>query len=500
MFARFTRFFPPLAVLILFAACSRELPVQPLNPDVVGVGQENDTIPPDTLAPPNDNIDNAIFAGLLPFDDSVDISHATVEAGEPSSSCEPVSRSVWYGHVSHQSGTVQLTAIVADSGSASLAVYVVVSDSTGVHLQEVGCNSHGGPVTFSADSGAVFFFQVYDYLTNGAFVRFHLESEGGGPSGPANDDFASAELAPGVPFTTNVDFNGATREGGEPSVCGFQGQTVWYRFTPSQTRVVIASMQSPFFNFIGVFRGTSLNALTTIRCGHSFSPAPFTAVAGQTYFIQLSADFGHTALFQLLPPPPPQANFGAFPFDPSIFDNVQFNDFSFDPAGIGIQTRDWDFGDGTTGTGQFVFHRYAEDGDYQVTLRVRTFDGRTASITQTIQVRTRDVAIMRFATPASGQTGKTSKITVDIRSNRYPETVQVELYKSVPGGFQLVATSLQTLPVRNRTTSVAFSYTFTPDDAIIGKVTFKAIVRITSGRDALPADNEAIGEPTKVMR
>ena len=89
---------------------------------------------------------------------------------------------------------------------------------------------------------------------------------------------------------------------------------------------------------------------------------------------------------------------------------------------------------------------------------------------------------------------------MDLRSNRYPETVQVELFKSVPGGFQLVATSTQTLPTRNRVTSVLLSYTFTPEDATIGKVTFKAVVSLLGARDALPADNEAIGPPTKVSR
>jgi len=96
--------------------------------------------------------------------------------------------------------------------------------------------------------------------------------------------------------------------------------------------------------------------------------------------------------------------------------------------------------------------------------------------------------------------GKTAKISVDIRSNRLPETVQVQLFKSVPGGYQLVAVSQQTLPTRNRVTSVAFSYTFTSDDAAIGKVTFRAVVSIVNGREALPAHNEAIGPPTKVNR
>jgi hypothetical protein len=50
----------------------------------------------------------------------------------------------------------------------------------------------------------------------------------------------------------------------------------------------------------------------------------------------------------------------------------------------------------------------------------------------------------------------------------------------------------------NRTTPFSFNYTFTSDDAAIGKVTFKAIANLVSARDALPADNEAIASPTKV--
>jgi PKD repeat protein len=308
-------------------------------------------------------------------------------------------------------------------------------------------------------------------------------------------------VIPGIPFAATAVFDSATRESFEPAVCIFNSRTVWYRFTPTTTQAVTMSLQAPFFDGLVVYQGTSLNNLSFLRCTSSFSgTASFTAVAGQTYYFQVGSDQPGTATFSLQPPPPPQAAFFTQPFDPSIFDLVQFFDQSFDPGGIGIQTQQWDFGDGATATGFNPTHRYAADGDYQVTLTVTTFDGRTGSTTRTLQVRTHDVAITRFATPSSGQSGKTTKISADIRSNRLPETVQVELYKSVPGGFQLVAVSQQTLPTRNRVTSVAFSYTFTPGDAIIGKVTFKAVVQLVNARDALPADNEAIGSPTKVMK
>jgi hypothetical protein len=65
-----------------------------------------------------------------------------------------------------------------------------------------------------------------------------------------------------------------------------------------------------------------------------------------------------------------------------------------------------------------------------------------------------------------------------------------------------VGTLTQFVPLRpaNRTTNFNFSYTFTGDDARIGKVTFKAVAYIEGARDALPADNEAVAKPTKVNR
>ncbi|HWC72853.1 MAG TPA: PKD domain-containing protein, partial [Gemmatimonadales bacterium] len=202
------------------------------------------------------------------------------------------------------------------------------------------------------------------------------------------------------------------------------------------------------------------------------------------------------------PPPPPQANFYNYPSDPSTYDVVQFYDGSYDPGGIGIQTWQWSFGDGATATGSAPTHRYAADGDYQVHLTVTTYDGRSGSIARVIPVRTHDVAITKLTVPNAASSGQTRSISVGVVSNRYPEIVTVSLYKSVPGGYQQIGALQQSVPIRssNRTTSFNFSYTFTADDAVVGKVTFRAVATIQAGRDALPADNDAIAPPTKVSR
>jgi PKD repeat protein len=204
------------------------------------------------------------------------------------------------------------------------------------------------------------------------------------------------------------------------------------------------------------------------------------------------------------PPPigPPVAGFGFYPFDPSTYDLVQFYDVSYDPAGAGIASRSWDLGDGTTAAGYSPTHRYAADGVYTVRLTVTTFDGRSDSTSQALSVRTHDVAITKFSAPRSASAGQTRTLTVGVNSRRAPETVEVMLLKSAPGGYEYVGSLIQSVPVRpaNRTTDFTFSYTFTSADAQIGKVTFKAVANLVGARDALPADNEAIATPIKVSR
>jgi hypothetical protein len=79
----------------------------------------------------------------------------------------------------------------------------------------------------------------------------------------------------------------------------------------------------------------------------------------------------------------------------------------------------------------------------------------------------------------------------------------VQLYKSVTGSFDrftLVGTLTQSVPVKsaNRSTPFDFSYTFTAEDAAVGKVTFKAVATLVGPRDAAQADNEVISLPIRV--
>jgi len=327
---------------------------------------------------------------------------------------------------------------------------------------------------------------------------------------PSNDDFANAAGISALPFSANVNLPLATIEAGEPaSTCsnpfGGVGKTVWYRFTPAQTGSISASaFNAGFSSVVAAYTGTSVASLTEVGCGVFGNRVTFRALANTTYYFQVGGLFGQsgTLEFRLEVTPLPVASFFFFPFDASVFDVVQFVDQSFDPGGVGFAPQAWSFGDGTTGTGGNPTHRYAADGDYTVALTATTLDGRTAVASQTVHVRTHDVAVTKFATPNAASSGQTRRIVVSINSKRYAETVEVQLFRSVPGGFQQFGSLTQSVPMnpKNGTTDFAFSYTFTADDAQIGKVTFRAVAVVAGVRDALPADNEAIASPTKVSR
>jgi PKD repeat protein/subtilisin family serine protease len=88
-------------------------------------------------------------------------------------------------------------------------------------------------------------------------------------------------------------------------------------------------------------------------------------------------------------PPPnqsPTARFSYTPTNPDPGDVVAFDgSASSDPDGT-IVAWEWDFGDGTTGSGVVVNHAFPADGTYTVTLTVRDDDGATDSVSHTVQV------------------------------------------------------------------------------------------------------------------
>jgi len=198
--------------------------------------------------------------------------------------------------------------------------------------------------------------------------------------------------------------------------------------------------------------------------------------------------------------PPTPGGFWNKPATPSIYDHVSFGLFPVPPPEWKCE---WNFGDGTSYNECYVggAKQYYADGDYNVAVLVtNTLNGGMEWYGRTVSVRTHDVAISKFSVPQSASVGQTRTITVYVLNRRYTEQVQVELYKN---DMVWIGTLVQEIPARsgNRTTAFSFKYTFTAEDARVGKVTFRATAFILeNGPDDWPVDNDATALPTRVSK
>ena len=450
-----------------------------------------------SAAPPtNDDFANAtvIDPSSLPFSGSVNVTDATSESGEPGCTGPPDSRSVWYDYTPVADQLLRLRATGESSTTLSVYTGSSVASLSGVS----GCWYFGSPILVNAKAGTTYHIRVAAFpFDPGGVLTLDVENV----PAPSNDDFANATAISSLPFSDSVDTAGASVEADEPSPsCFGADHTIWYAFTPAASGSYTASSNAS----LAAYTGSSLGALSEVGCRYYGGPLTFHVQAGTTYYLQES-DSGGLLQFGLDVAANPVASFGYYPGDPSVFDSVGFYDQSYDPGGNSFSSEVWHFGDGATASnpGCCPTHEYAKDGDYTVELDVTTTDGRTASTQQVIHVRTHDVSIAKVTVPQTASVGQTRGISVGLTNSRYPETVQVQLLKSVAGGgWQQVGALTQYVPVRgaNRTTSFTFNYTFAPEDAALGKVSFQAVATVQGARDAFLADNTFISLPTKVTK
>lgn len=327
---------------------------------------------------------------------------------------------------------------------------------------------------------------------------------------PLNDNFADAQVI-SLPIAATIDITEATLEISEPLNCwGWSmDHTVWYSFTPDHNMAVQLSAFGGIDANVNLYLSTdgTMNGLNFMGCAYFSNTSSFFLQAGQTYYLQAGSLYGELGNIKVnmgeFIPPPVQPNFYFYPSDPNPTDFIQFCDNSYDPGGFGFSSYTWDFGDGATSKTGCAQHQYAKDGDYTVQHSATTVDGRTGSVSQIVHVRTYDVAITKISAPQSASSGQTRSITVSISNKSYATNVRVELFRSVPGGYQSIGYYYQYVPARStgRTVTFTFNYTFTNADASMGKVTFKAVANLDNVRDVFPADNEAISSPpTKVGR
>src|SRR5438876_8938960 len=108
-------------------------------------------------APSNDDFTNALGIGALPFSNTVDITGAGTEPGEPIPSCAtfygPLSHTAWYSFTPTQTGSI--SASIVNAGFSTMVAGYRGSSLTG--LTELGCGAFGGRATFRAEANTTYY-------------------------------------------------------------------------------------------------------------------------------------------------------------------------------------------------------------------------------------------------------------------------------------------------------------------------------------------------------
>lgn len=113
----------------------------------------------------------------------------------------------------------------------------------------------------------------------------------------------------------------------------------------------------------------------------------------------------------------PDASFSVTPSNPQPGETVTMDASSSSDDGT-IQSYDWTFGDGTTGSGETETHSYGTEGSYDVQLTVTDDDGATDNTTKTVTVAPQlfAVQINTSASETDVQEGETVTVAADIEN------------------------------------------------------------------------------------
>jgi len=453
--------------------------------------------------PSNDDFDQATAITALPFTAQQDTSGATKATDDPYwCQSNDVVGTVWFQYTATEDGLLRATSAGSDRSMILSAFTGLRGDLRAVDNScGIGTNA---TMTIRATAGTTYYFMVAGYDVPGGALSFAVNQI----PPAANDNFANAEPITTLPQTRQPDLSTASYEADEPTSTGcYESRglpSVWYSYSTAGPATSVTAKINGTGSTVTVYSGNSLPELKQLACASNFSQATvFRANPGATYYIRVTGQYVNyqpiTLTLAEAPALDPQLNIS--PSDPTVYDNVSFSTSSWNSIDQPL-TASWDFGDGTTAPAATasVSHHYTVDGVYPVTVHATSPDGRTSTQTTQLTVNTHDVGITKFDVPTSARDGQQKSITVHVANTRYPEQATVVLYKSGNPYETEVGRLTLTVPARAKgTVSFPFAYTFTSDDALVGKVTFRAVVELPyPEHDARAADNEVIAIATTV--
>lgn len=168
----------------------------------------------------------------------------------------------------------------------------------------------------------------------------------------------------GVNSDLTVATNTTDRESGQP----ISGVTVEYAV--NNTSVATVSPSQDTTNATGI-------STTTLSTSTTGVVKVYATIGGDTDTYVVNVTRQNT---------PPTASFTVNDSTPSVGQTVEFDASGSSDSDGSIANYDWDFGDGTTGSGETTTHSYGSAGTYTVTLTVTDDDGATDTATETVTV------------------------------------------------------------------------------------------------------------------
>lgn len=248
------------------------------------------TAPPSAVG--NDNFANAQLVSGSSGSTSGTNTGATKEAGEPNHAGNFGGASIWFRWQAPANAMVTMTTV----GSNFDTLLGIYTGSTVGGLTLIASNddeafpsSLNSRVTFTAVAGTTYRIAVDGFNGATGNVFFNWSS---GPTGPANDNFAGAQIISGSSGTVTGNNVNATKETGEPSHAGNSGGvSVWYRWTaPSTGTVTFVTAGSNFDTLLAAYTGASVGGLTLIASNDDAnatlqSVITFNASNGVTYYL-----------------------------------------------------------------------------------------------------------------------------------------------------------------------------------------------------------------------
>jgi len=253
-------------------------------------------------APANDSFSTATTINSLPFDTNASNLNATREPTEPRAStgyfdsddCAHQSATRWYKYTPSVDQIVWANTLVAYDFDTVLGVYTGSSIGAATRITcnndqwASGVITHSSGITFKASAGVTYRFQVGGFDAESgepAELPFHVRTI----STESNDAFATAATFSLLPYRDAFNLRRATRQAGEPTCRPGMVNSLWYKYTPSNSGpIAVSFLESeqllPIFVSAYKVVGAGFGGLNFLGCGNGVG---FTGQVGTSYMIQV---------------------------------------------------------------------------------------------------------------------------------------------------------------------------------------------------------------------